>query len=170
MGGAIELESITTVPGFRASATPAPNTRRGWVARAWRGLWVSWRPQGWGDTLFWLAVLFLVARQFQGLHPAWGFVLAFAEAGMVGGMADWFAVTALFRRPLGLPIPHTAVIARNQARIGRNLATFVRDKFLDVPSLVALIRRHDPAVEGHRRRRRLLARPRLRQSDRSGAS
>ena len=64
---------------------------------------------------------------------------------MVGALADWFAVVALFRRPLGLPIPHTAVIARNQARIGRNLATFVRDKFLDVPSLVALIRRHDPA-------------------------
>lgn len=72
-------------------------------------------------------------------------VRAVAEAAMVGALADWFAVVALFRRPLGLPIPHTAVIARNQARIGRNLATFVRDKFLDVPSLVALIRRHDPA-------------------------
>ena len=67
-----------------------------------------------------------------------------AEAAMVGALADWFAVVALFRRPLGLPIPHTAVIARNQERIGRNLGTFVRDKFLDVPSLVALIRRHDP--------------------------
>ena len=72
-------------------------------------------------------------------------IKAIAEAAMVGALADWFAVVALFRRPLGLPIPHTAVIARNQARIGRNLATFVRDKFLDVPSLVALIRRHDPA-------------------------
>ena len=68
-----------------------------------------------------------------------------AEAAMVGALADWFAVVALFRRPLGLPIPHTAVIARNQERIGRNLGSFVRDKFLDVPSLVALIRRHDPA-------------------------
>ncbi|MFN7155254.1 MAG: DUF445 domain-containing protein [Acidovorax sp.] len=72
-------------------------------------------------------------------------IKAVAEAAMVGALADWFAVVALFRRPLGLPIPHTAVIARNQARIGRNLATFVRDKFLDVPSLVSLIRRHDPA-------------------------
>lgn len=70
---------------------------------------------------------------------------AVAEAAMVGALADWFAVVALFRRPLGLPIPHTAVIARNQERIGRNLGTFVRDKFLDVPSLVSLIRRHDPA-------------------------
>src|SRR3989344_5326744 len=77
-------------------------------------------------------------------------VKAMAEAAMVGALADWFAVVALFRRPLGLPIPHTAVIARNQARIGRNLATFVRDKFLDVPSLVSLIRRHDPAERlGH---------------------
>ena len=65
-------------------------------------------------------------------------VKAMAEAAMVGALADWFAVVALFRRPLGLPIPHTAVIARNQARIGRNLATFVRDKFLDVPSLVRI--------------------------------
>ncbi len=72
-------------------------------------------------------------------------IKAIAEAAMVGALADWFAVVALFRKPLGLPIPHTAVIARNQERIGRNLATFVRDKFLDVPSLVALIRRHDPA-------------------------
>ncbi|AYM97933.1 DUF445 domain-containing protein [Acidovorax sp. 1608163] len=72
-------------------------------------------------------------------------IKAMAEAAMVGALADWFAVVALFRRPLGLPIPHTAVVARNQARIGRNLATFVRDKFLDVPSLVALIRQHDPA-------------------------
>ncbi len=71
-------------------------------------------------------------------------IKAMAEAAMVGALADWFAVVALFRRPLGLPIPHTAVIARNQERIGRNLGTFVRDKFLDVPSLVALIRRHDP--------------------------
>lgn len=72
-------------------------------------------------------------------------VQAMAEAAMVGALADWFAVVALFRRPLGLPIPHTAVIARNKDRIGRNLGTFVRDKFLDVHSLVAMIRRHDPA-------------------------
>ncbi|MBY0408646.1 MAG: DUF445 family protein, partial [Burkholderiaceae bacterium] len=72
-------------------------------------------------------------------------VQAMAEAAMVGALADWFAVVALFRRPLGLPIPHTAVIARNKDRIGRNLGTFVRDKFLDAHSLVAMIRRHDPA-------------------------
>ena len=50
-----------------------------------------------------MAALFLLARSQQHMHPAWGYVLAFAEAAMVGGLADWFAVTALFRRPLGLP-------------------------------------------------------------------
>lgn len=98
-----------------------------------------------------LALLLAVTAVFiaTSLVPDRGLALnclkAMAEAAMVGALADWFAVVALFRRPLGLPIPHTAVIARNQDRIGRNLATFVRDKFLDVPSLVALIRRHDPA-------------------------
>ena len=64
---------------------------------------------------------------------------------MLKRLREQLPADSLFRKPLGLPIPHTAVIARNQARIGRNLATFVRDKFLDVPSLVSLIRRHDPA-------------------------
>ena len=69
---------------------------------------------------------------------------AMAEAAMVGALADWFAVRALFRR---VPIPfiarHTAIIPRNKDRIGQNLAHFVRDKFLDADSLVALIRQHD---------------------------
>ena len=83
-----------------------------------------------------MAALFLVARQFQGLHPAWGFVLAFAEAGMIGGMADWFAVTALFRRPLGLPIPHTAIVPENKDRIADTMAQFLQDNFL-IPPVVA---------------------------------
>lgn len=70
---------------------------------------------------------------------------AVAEAAMVGALADWFAVSALFRRiPLPLVQRHTDIIARNKDRIGGNLAAFVRDKFLDAPSLVQLIRRHDP--------------------------
>lgn len=73
-------------------------------------------------------------------------VRAVAEAAMVGALADWFAVSALFRRiPLPLLARHTDIIARNQARIGANLSAFVRDKFLDAPSLVTMIRRHDPA-------------------------
>ncbi|QAY79751.1 DUF445 domain-containing protein [Sphingosinicella sp. BN140058] len=83
-----------------------------------------------------MAALFLVAGRYDDLHPAWGFVRAFAEAAMVGGLADWFAVTALFRHPLGLPIPHTAIIPRNKDRIGETLASFLRDNFL-IPSVVA---------------------------------
>ncbi len=77
-----------------------------------------------------MAATFLAARHFAPLHPAIGFVRAFAEAAMVGGLADWFAVTALFRHPLGLPIPHTAIIPRNKDRIAGTLAAFLRDNFL----------------------------------------
>jgi uncharacterized membrane-anchored protein YjiN (DUF445 family) len=83
-----------------------------------------------------MAVLYLVARALGDRHPAWGFVRAFAEAAMVGGLADWFAVTALFRHPLGLPIPHTAIVPRNKDRIGDTLAQFLRDNFL-IPRVVA---------------------------------
>ena len=83
-----------------------------------------------------MAVLFVAASHFVHVHPALGFVRAFAEAAMVGGIADWFAVTALFRHPLGLPIPHTAIIPRNKDRIGDTLAAFLRDNFL-TPRVVA---------------------------------
>lgn len=83
-----------------------------------------------------MAGLFFLARSQEGVHPAWGFVRAFVEAAMVGGLADWFAVTALFRHPLGLPIPHTAIIPRNKDRIGDTLATFLKDNFL-IPHVVA---------------------------------
>jgi uncharacterized membrane-anchored protein YjiN (DUF445 family) len=83
-----------------------------------------------------MAGIFLLASHYDHLHPAWGFVRAFAEAAMVGGLADWFAVTALFRHPLGVPIPHTAIIPRNKDRIGNTLAQFLKDNFL-TPSVVA---------------------------------
>ncbi|HYJ30139.1 MAG TPA: DUF445 domain-containing protein [Allosphingosinicella sp.] len=83
-----------------------------------------------------MAALFIAATRLEDSHAAWGFVRAFAEASMVGGIADWFAVTALFRHPLGLPIPHTAIIPRNKDRIGDTLASFLRDNFL-TPSVVA---------------------------------
>jgi uncharacterized membrane-anchored protein YjiN (DUF445 family) len=83
-----------------------------------------------------MACVFLTARYFLNVHPAIGFVKAFAEAAMVGGLADWFAVTALFRHPLGIPIPHTAIIPRNKDRIGDTLAQFLRQNFL-TPSVVA---------------------------------
>jgi len=88
-----------------------------------------------------MALLFVIARATVHIHPAIGFVQAFAEAAMVGGLADWFAVTALFRHPLGLPIPHTAIIPRNKDRIGDTLAIFLRDNFL-TPAVVARRMRH----------------------------
>ncbi|MFC3442939.1 DUF445 domain-containing protein [Sphingobium rhizovicinum] len=88
-----------------------------------------------------MAALFILARATVHVHPAIGFVQAFAEAAMVGGLADWFAVTALFRHPLGLPIPHTAIIPRNKDRIGDTLAAFLRDNFL-TPAVVARRMRH----------------------------
>ena len=87
-------------------------------------------------TLALMAVLFVVTLRLEQLHPAWGYVHAFAEAAMVGGLADWFAVTALFRRPLGLPIPHTAIIPENKDRIADTMAGFLRDNFL-TPAVVA---------------------------------
>ncbi len=83
-----------------------------------------------------MAVVFLVSRAIGPVHPAVGFVRAFAEAAMVGGLADWFAVTALFRHPLGVPIPHTAIIPRNKDRIGDTLAVFLRDNFL-LPAVIS---------------------------------
>ncbi|UYY56930.1 DUF445 domain-containing protein [Sphingomonas sp. S2-65] len=83
-----------------------------------------------------MAAVFLTSRHYEGVHPAIGFVRAFAEAAMVGGLADWFAVTALFRHPLHLPIPHTAIIPRNKDRIADTLGAFLRDNFL-IPSVVA---------------------------------
>ncbi len=89
-----------------------------------------------GGMLLAMAAIFVSITLARPVHPVWGFVRAFAEAAMVGGLADWFAVTALFRHPLGLPIPHTAIIPRNKDRIGDNLAEFLRANFL-TPSVVA---------------------------------
>ena len=72
-------------------------------------------------------------------------IKAGAEAAMVGGLADWFAVVALFRHPLGLRIPHTAIIPQSKDRIADNLADFVREKFLNPQVLTELIQRSDPA-------------------------
>ena len=83
-----------------------------------------------------MAAVFFVTRAFEHQYPGLGYVKAFAEAAMVGGLADWFAVTALFRHPLGLPIPHTAIIPRNKDRIGEALANFLKENFL-IPSVVA---------------------------------
>ncbi len=94
-----------------------------------------------------MAGIDVVSRIFEPRYPALGFVRASAEAAMVGGIADWFAVTALFRHPLGLPLPHTAIIARNKDRIGENLATFVETNFLAPEIIADKLERIDFAVQ-----------------------
>ena len=98
-----------------------------------------------GGLLVAMAALFLLSRALLPLHPFWGFARAFAEAGMIGGMADWFAVTALFRHPLGLPIPHTAIVPRNKERIGDQLAQFLRENFLITGVIARRMQRLDIA-------------------------
>ncbi len=74
--------------------------------------------------------LYVAARIYEPVHPLIGYLRAFAEAAMVGALADWFAVTALFRHPLGVPIPHTAVVQRQKDRVGDALGRFVERHFL----------------------------------------
>ena len=84
-----------------------------------------------GGLLLAVAVIYVLARWQEQSGAAWaGYVRAAAEAGMVGALADWFAVTALFRHPLGLPIPHTAIIPTRKDALGRNLGDFVGSNFL----------------------------------------
>ncbi|MER9326444.1 DUF445 domain-containing protein [Mesorhizobium sp. M0488] len=75
-------------------------------------------------------LVFALAKSFESTYPWLGFVAAFAEAATIGGLADWYAVVALFKRPLGLPIPHTAIIPENQNRIADNLGRFIEVNFL----------------------------------------
>lgn len=93
------------------------------------------------------AALYVLASVLHDRHPAWPFVAAFAEAAMIGAIADWFAVVALFRHPLGLPIPHTAIIPANKRRIGHELANFLCDHFLTTPQVLEKLRTLDPAAQ-----------------------
>jgi uncharacterized membrane-anchored protein YjiN (DUF445 family) len=75
--------------------------------------------KAWATGLLLLAsVIFVVARLFESRYPWLGIVIATAEASMVGALADWFAVTALFKHPMGIPIPHTAIIPARKDRVG----------------------------------------------------
>src|SRR5580658_11325296 len=91
-----------------------------------------------------LGVLLLSAR-YEAIWPWLRWVRAFAEASAIGAIADWYAVVALFRRPLGLPIPHTAIIPRNQASIGRTLGQFVSEHLLTPDNIVSRLERLDMA-------------------------
>ncbi|MDN2710478.1 DUF445 domain-containing protein [Janthinobacterium sp. SUN118] len=91
------------------------------------------------------ALVFAVARAQRGGHPAWGYVEAFAEAAMVGAIADWFAVVALFRHPLGIPLWHTAIIPNSKMEIGRSLGAFVENHFITEQGIAERIAQADPA-------------------------
>ncbi|MCJ9701833.1 MULTISPECIES: DUF445 domain-containing protein [unclassified Bradyrhizobium] len=87
--------------------------------------------------------LFVVAKWLLPVHPVFGFIAAFAEAATIGGLADWYAVVALFKRPLGLPIPHTAIIQSNQARIADKLGEFIQVHFLEAGPVEAKLQEID---------------------------
>ncbi len=87
--------------------------------------------------------LMVFGKMMTPYHVAFGFVAAFAEAATIGGLADWYAVVALFRRPLGLPIPHTAIIQNNQHRIADKLGEFIETHFLDAAPVDAKLRQID---------------------------
>src|SRR3954449_126240 len=90
--------------------------------------------------LFLMGLVFIVARMYEARHPWLGYIRATAEASMVGGIADWFAITALFRHPLNIPIPHTAIISNRKDRIGRSLGNFVQNNFLSPDVLTAKLK------------------------------
>ena len=93
------------------------------------------------------AVIFLACSWWQsqpGGAPVWvGYVRAGAEAGMIGGLADWFAVTALFRHPLRIPIPHTAIIPKKKDQLGQALSGFVGENFLNAELITEKVRSAD---------------------------
>ena len=88
-------------------------------------------------------ILLVGARLLERRHAGFGFLAAFAEASLIGGLADWYAVVALFRRPLGLPIPHTAIIPMNQQRIADRLGEFIEQQFLDAAPVEAKLKEAD---------------------------
>ena len=102
-----------------------------------------------------MTVIFVAARLLERDHPWVAYIRATAEAAMVGGVADWFAITALFRHPLGLRIPHTAIIPHRKDRIGRSLGNFVQNNFLSNEILGAKLR----AAQLSRRAAEWLSRP-----------
>jgi len=92
-----------------------------------------------------LVFLFAMHMEESGGPAYWGYIRAMGEAGVVGGLADWFAVTALFRRPLGLPIPHTALIPQKKDQLGESLSNFVHGNFLSRDNVVEKVTAVQPS-------------------------
>jgi uncharacterized membrane-anchored protein YjiN (DUF445 family) len=94
-----------------------------------------------------MAVVFVVSARLRPAYPFLAWVEAFSEAALIGGLADWFAVVALFRRPAGIPLPHTAIVPNNKDRIGLELGMFVEQNFLTPSNIASRLRELDLA--GH---------------------
>jgi uncharacterized membrane-anchored protein YjiN (DUF445 family) len=92
-----------------------------------------------------MLVLLLLSAAYQATYPWLQWVRAFAEASAVGAMADWYAVVALFRHPLGLPIPHTAIIPNKKDSIGESLGEFVEQNFLTPKNIIGKLEEHNAA-------------------------
>ncbi len=129
------------VPGTPVWSRPDDATRQAQLDA------MKWRATG---LLGFAAAVFIAARAFEAQYPWLGYIRATAEASLVGGLADWFAVTALFRHPLGLPIPHTAIVATRKERIGRILGNFVQNHFLSRDVVAANLRAVRPAERAAR--------------------
>src|ERR1700716_1589154 len=130
----VRAKALMTVPGTFVADTPADAQRAAELRRV-KLL----------ATLVLAAtfLIFIAARALLPLHPAFGFVAAFAEAATIGGLADWYAVVALFRRRLGMPIPHTAIIQSNQHRIADKLGEFIEVHFLEAAPVDVKLRQID---------------------------
>ena len=119
-----------------SSPIPAQPDTRAALLRRWKRIALS---------LLLLALGGLTLAHAMGGAGGWGWLRAFCEASAVGAIADWFAVVALFRYPLGIKIPHTAIIPQSKERIADGLAGFVRDNFLDPQAILAKLAVFDPA-------------------------
>ncbi len=105
------------------------------------------RQKAWATGLVaFCALVYIGTRVFAGLHPALAYVGAFAEAAIIGALADWYAVVALFRHPLGLKLPHTAIIPANQRRIAENIGDFIARHFLSGPRVGEKVLELDPCA------------------------
>jgi uncharacterized membrane-anchored protein YjiN (DUF445 family) len=92
-----------------------------------------------------VALAYVAATALVSVHPAMKWIAVFCEAAMIGALADWFAVVALFRHPLGVPLPHTAILPRNKQRIAAGISEFIQDNFLSAQAIVAKIAEVGPA-------------------------
>lgn len=132
------------------TATPSPATRRSADTDRKRRKLRTARRRATGLLVF-SAIVYVLATRYGNLHGSLEWVAAFSEAAMVGALADWYAVVALFRHPLGIRrLPHTAIIPRNKNRIADNLGEFIQGEFFSRDRIVGVIDTIDPAMRAAR--------------------